>query len=945
MKNATLFLNLLLLITLSNYSFAQTGTVKGVIIDAQSKEEIIGASVVLQGTIKGTVTDIYGAYKLEKLPVGQQELVISFVGYKKQTIKTEIKSNQDVTLNISLEFESKLLDAVTVISERKTNTENAVVMEIKEAKAVVSGVSKEQIARSQDRNAAEVMQRIPGITIVDNRFVMIRGVSSRYNSVMINNIIAPSTEIDKRTFSFDMISSGSLDRMLINKSSSPDHPGDFAGGVIKLYTVSSVDEDFMSFKLDVGYRNNTTFQPYFQSEGSKTDFLGFDNSFRPLPSNAPNTNTFSNENAISTVRRDFARSLPNNFATNQTTASPDYGFGFNIGKIINIGEKRITTINSINYSNSYQYFARDFYRYFAWVDQETPINKRFKYIDENHQRQQKVNLMSNWSLNLNSKNKIKFSNLFNQIGENETIFRNGEDFIQRPGEDLQNYLLGYRARTIYTGQLEGLHDLGETEKHHINWAIGLSYLGESEPDLRRFRTFKPETSEQFIMQLPPSSNLFETGRYYGNLSEFTFSNGLNYTYDLNQTQSRKKVLKFGYYADYRDRDFKSRYFSYLYPGFFDPAIEQELRVLPLDQIFAPENIRTSNGFVLEEGTRPIDSYNANNLLTAAYAATELSFGKLNLNGGLRAEYNVQNLNTNDGLGIVKVNNPILSILPSLNTGYTLTERTILRASYGRTVNRPEFRELAPFLFYDYKLEAGRVGNPNLKTAVIDNFDLRYEYYPRPGETFSVGGFYKRFTNPIEDRTIITTEQPSFTYINADFAYNYGVEVEIKKSLRDLTTSNFLNKLSINANASYIVSQVDLGITAVAQDRVRPLQGQAPYIVNAALYYNDNKRKFSSSLIYNIYGRNIYSVGDDIFPTIYELERHSLDLTIGKELENGFNFKFGIQNILDFPFRFYQDSDRNGKIDQKDHVVFEFRRGVYFNMSVTYLIGKGKKKSE
>ena len=921
--------------------FSQTGTIKGVIIDKDSKEEIIGATVMLAGTSTGAVTDIFGNFKLDKIPVGKQKIVITFIGYQKQELELEVKTNQITSLNVDLQYESKMLDAVTVIAERKTNTDNAVMMEIKEAKTVVSGISREQMARSQDRSAAEAMQRIPGITIVDNRFVMIRGVSSRYNSVMINNVIAPSTEVDKKTFSFDLISSSSLDRMLISKAASPENPGDFAGGVIKLYTINNVEEDFMNVSFNVGYRNNTTFQPYFQSEGSSTDFIGFDNSFRPLPDNFPTTNMFRSENAISEIRRDAAHRLPNNFQPIESVATPDYGLGFNFGKILEIKEMRLTTVNSINYSKSNQFYQRDFYRYFDWGNTELPITKRFAFVDDTYQQDNKINIMSNWNLIVNSRTKLRFSNLFNQIGENETIIRNGEDFIQRPGDDLRNYLLGYKSRSIYTGQLEGFHDLGENSRHHLHWVLGLSYLGESEPDLRRFRTFSPPNTDDFIMQLPPSSNLFETGRYYGELSEYTASHGFNYDYDLNQSTSRKKTLKFGYYTDYRSRQFDSRYFSYLYPGFFDPTIEQELRRQPLDQIFSNENIRTQDGFVLEEGTRPIDSYQATNQLNAAYAGTELSFGSLNVNGGLRAEYNIQRLNSRDDFSLITVDNPILSILPSLNIGYTLTERTQLRLAYGKTVNRPEFRELAPFLFYDYKLEAGRVGNPDLKTAEIDNFDIRYEFYPRLGETISFGAFYKRFVNPIEDRTIITTEQPSFTYINADFAYNYGFEIELKKSLKDLTTSNFINKFSINANASYIFSEVDLGETAVAQDRVRPLQGQAPYIVNSALYYNDNKSKISASLIYNIYGRNIYSVGDDIFPTIYELERHSLDLTLGKDFESGLALKFGIQNILNYPFRFYQDSNRDGKIETNvDHPVFEFRRGSLFTFTATFNI-KGK----
>ncbi len=920
---------------------AQTGVIKGTIVDATTKEALIGAAVYIQGTTQGTSADIYGTFKIEKAPVGQQTLVISFIGYKKKEIKIQVDAIKEISLSVELEMDAEMLDVIVISDERKTNTENAVLMEIKEAKSVVSGISREQIARSQDKNAAQVMQRIPGINIVDNRFVMIRGVNSRYNSVLINNVVAPSTEVDRRTFSFDLISSGTLDRMLVFKSASPDYPGDFAGGVIKLFTIHDVEEDFFTFKVDMGYRPGTTLQPYFQSEGSATDFLGFDQSFRPLPDNFLSTAALRNENAISEVRKNQALLLSNNFNPTQYTATPDYGFGFNCGKIMNVAGKRLTSFTSVNYSNSYQYFSRDFHRYFAWEDLETPITERFSFVDDTYQKENKVNIMTNWNLVLNARNRIKFSNLFNQIGENETIIRNGYDFIQRPGDELRNYLLGYKSRTIYSGQLEGIHDLDEEQKNQLSWVIGANYLGESEPDLRRFRTFKKEGAENYTMQLPPSSNLFETGRYYGNLGEYTASHGLSFTRDLTNGSANKKNIKIGYYTDYRDRDFSSRYFSYLYPGFNDPTEGERLRNLSLEEIFSPENIKTRNGFILEEGTRPIDSYTANNWLSAAYISSDVSLGKVNVSGGIRAEYNIQQLNARDDFSTIEINNPIFSWLPSINVGYNTSKRTLLRASFGRTVNRPEFRELAPFLFYDYKLEAGRVGNPNLKTAEIDNYDMRFEFYPRIGETISIGGFYKSFINPIEDRTVITTEQPSFTYINADYAYNYGVEIEIRKSLKDLTASSFINKFSVNANASYIVSQVDLGETAVAQDRVRPLQGQAPYIVNAGIYYANNKQKINAGLLYNVFGKSIFSVGDYNFPNIYELERHSVDFTIGKEFNSGLQCKLGIQNILNYAFRFYQDSDRNGNIDENDNAIFTFKRGSLFNMSIQYTF---KKKS-
>ena len=259
---------------------------------------------------------------------------------------------------------------------------------------------------------------------------------------------------------------------------------------------------------------------------------------------------------------------------------------------------------------------------------------------------------------------------------------------------------------------------------------------------------------------------------------------------------------------------------------------------------------------------------------------------------------------------------------------------MVRFAYSRTVNRPEFREIAPFLFYDYENEAARVGNQNLKTADIDNLDLRYEFYPSKGETVSIGGFYKRFSNPIENVTQITTEQPQFNYANAKSAFNYGAEIELRKSFKELTDNLYLGRLSVNLNASYIFSEVDLGSDVTSQQQVRALQGQSPYIVNVALGYADESG-FSTNLIYNRFGDRIFSVGDVNFPTIYELSRNSLDFTVSKVYKKT-TLKLGIQNLLDAKYQFYEDSNRDEEINKSnDNPTSVFKRGSLVSLNVSH----------
>lgn len=926
---------------LSLHAFAQYTQITGKVISQRTLDPLPGTNIQIIGTAIKVQTDNNGNFAFNGVGAGKKQIEVTNIAFKTKVLTVDISISQVVVLDISLEDKASELKEVVISTfgrRSKAASVGSVISEQKLTKAVISGISRQQIAVSQDNNAAQVMQRVPGITITDNRFVMIRGLAERYNNVMINDVIAPSTEVDKRTFSFDLIPSNALDRMLIFKSASPENPGDFAGGVIKLYTNSVVEKPFTEISVNVNFRQNTSLQDFYVSTRSATDYLGFDNGLRNLPSNFPSTRRLQDASRLSQLRERAGRMLVNNWDIARTTAMPDMKIGFTMGRKFNLGAVRVSNITSLDISQSFQHYKRDFFRYFE-LDPVRPniVDQRFAYKDDVFEQSNRISLMSNFTISFNARNQIRFSNLFNQIGENETNLRQGEDFIQTLGWR-RHYLLGYRSRSIYSGQLEGTHNFSSNK---LRWIVGGSFLYENEPDLRRFRTYAPNGAstpkDNFTLITPPSSNLFDASRYYGDLLEFSVNQGMDYTMSIAGTGKSKPEVKIGYYVDYRFRDFSSRYMSFLIPGNVGVERKRQLENQPLASIFSRRNISSSDGYVLEEGTRPQDSYDASNLLSAAYISASIPWNLFTFSGGMRTEYNIQTLNSFTGLTAVNVNNPVLSLLPSANVLYEISEKRQLRLGYGRTVNRPEFRELAPFLFYDYKLDAGRVGNPNLKTATIDNVDLRYEIYPRIGETVSLGAFYKYFKNPIENINIITTEQPQFTYANADYAFNYGLEFELRKGLDQLFRKGFLSKTSVNLNATYIFSEVNLGRTASAQTRVRPLQGQSPYIINLIANYNDAKTKSMVSLAYNIFGARIFAVGDLNNPDIYELPRHSLDLTISKAIKN-VQVKAGIQDLLNYNYRFFQDTDRNGKpSDAIDKPIFTFRRGTLLTLSAAFQI--------
>ncbi len=930
----------LIFINLTTLAWAQNGTIEGKVSDAKSQETIIGANVVIEGTTVGAATDIDGNFLISNVKPGIYSLVISFVTYKTHIVKdVVVESGKKTTINATLAEDVAELEAVVVSATRSVNTDLALLSTIKESKLVVSGISQEQIARVPDRDAAQIMQRVPGISIVDNRFVMIRGVSERYNQVMINKVIGPSTEVDKRSFSFDLIPSGAIDQILIYKSGSADIPGDFAGGVVQVVTRQYNDDNYFKVSSSVGLRLGTTFNDFSKSQGSSTDRFGFDNGFRSFPSTFPTTDAMVQSSRTSDLRLNAGRSLTNNFDYTTNNAPVDFGFGFELSQGFNIGRVKVGTLTNVAYSNSYQNRVVNFKRYL--FDSQS-IEERFNYSDTYSENDVRISGISNWMATVGN-SRFEFKNLINLLGEDQTILREGQDLFLNTDRFYRNYSYHYQSRLIYTGQLQGTHKLADNSLI-IDWVGGYNFVNRDEPDFRRFRTFRLLSSgeETYQMQLPPSANLFETGRFYSDLQDKGFSNGVNIEKKFGDTESKRAAsIKAGYYIESKSRDFNARYVSYLYPGFFDQEEGQRLIRLPLSDVFAPGNIKSQDGFVIEEGTRPSDTYTGTNFLTAGYLMGSLPAGKFDLTAGVRLENNVQKLNTTSVDGPIEVNNPILSILPSLNTAYNLTDRSLIRLAYSRTVNRPEFRELAPFLYYDFELEQGVQGNPNLRTATIDNVDLRWEMYPNPGEAISFGAFYKAFQDPIESILILTTEAPQSTYGNADNARFYGVELELKKSLSSLGVSRFLRNTTVNMNASFIFSEVDLGSQATAQKQIRQLQGQSPYLINTGLYYNDDDKRLAVSAAYNIFGPRIFAVGDVNFPSIYELPRHSLDLQVSKQFGK-LETQLNIQNLLDAKYRFYQDTDVDNKIDNeggRDVPILAYTVGQQISFSIGYKIGK------
>jgi outer membrane receptor for ferrienterochelin and colicin len=926
------------LLLASTVAFAQTGSIKGTIVDFKTKEAVIGASVVLKGSTPpiGTATDVEGNFEIQNIKTGPQTIIVSYVSYKAKEIAVTVYPNQAVLINSTIEEDVANLEEVKIVGQRQSFTDVSVITEIKQAEQIAVGISAQQIQKSQDRDASQVIRRVPGVSIQDDRFVIIRGLNERYNTVMLNDAITPSTEVDVKSFSFDLIPSTAIDRMMIYKSGAPELPGEFAGGIIKIYTKTIPDENGFSISLNTGYRSNTTFQKVNDYKGTSLDWLGFGSVDRILPNKFPKTSTLQRENTPSDATLNAFRKLPEFYNVQSKSVTPDLRGSIGYNQKFQLGDAKLTTFNNLNYSSTHQFLPTTQFRYLSYDKDKKASEILTSYKDELYQQNVRLGLMSNWALILNPNHKIEFRNLFNQLSTKETNYRQGIN--NDNGTEVRNYAFRYESKSIYSGQLGGTHELGA--RTTLKWLGAFGFTHRDEPDYRRFISSRTiGTNDPFKVELVPGSNasLTRGARFYSTLDEYTSSFRADIEHRFKRgayedDESMQIKLRAGGYSEYKDRSFKARWFNLTNSG----GVSQEVLAQAPGQLFGAQNIGADQLYYAER-TNFDDKYKAQNTLLAGYFGAYIPFTKkFNASIGLRVEHNEQKLQSRQrGSGDrVKVDNPILRYLPSANLAFNFTEKSLIRLAYSVSVNRPEFRELAPFTYYDFNFDVSRVGNPNLKTPSIQNLDLRYEFYPKDGELISVAAFYKHFTNPIEARIRYAGSGISFYVDNAKSAYTTGAEIEFRKSLKGITPASFVDNLTMVFNASVIKSNVLTGFAG--QENDRQLQGQSPYLINAGVYYNDANRGWQVNALYNVVGRRIFLVGDkELQPTVYEMPRNVIDLNVIKAVGEHLEFKLGIQDLLNQRFRLIQDSNLDKKITNADESYQSYRRGSYSTIGVTY----------
>jgi hypothetical protein len=930
----TLLLSTFLL--LSQFLFAQTETVKlaGKVVDQESGSALAGATIIVEGANKTIRTDVEGNFFVMVEKGKKIVLKISNVGYGVKVVNEVEVTPTSGLLTISMQkANTELAGVVVSATSARRESINSIYQAQKNSSSISDGISAEVIKRSPDRNTGEVLKRVSGASVQDNKFVVIRGLSERYNVAMLNNSILPSTEPDKKAFSFDIIPSSLVDNLVIYKSATPDLPGDFAGGAIKISTKDYPSKRISELSFSTSANTQTTFKNFYKGYGDgDLDNLGFfDNKNRLIPGPYYRRRGAAFFNTSNDFKRSVTKLFPNTFGYEAAAKSaPNFSFNYTGGNTALIGNNKLGYIYSIGYSEGRRVIERERSDYILGD------NKRLLYLYNTQNYDVRNNLSGLLNLTYSyGKSKLSWKNLFNNDFTKTVGVRNGRN------EDNQSAIIYYKSANteamnngLFNSVLEGLHKLSSTWT--VDWAGSYGFTYRNQPDQRilTLRTSENSPADYYLsVGYENSPEIRNAGRVYSYLFENIYSGGANLTKQFNWKDQVQK-LKLGVYNYYRNRDVEVDALGYgVLPGGGSRDI-RSAKSSDLTSYLTPQNIDQYNLTLANIPANSTD-YNGQAISNAGYALLDNKFSNnVKLTWGARVERYWQNISAKSQADIEREN---VDVLPSFIFTYAVTPKTNLRLAGSQAVNRPEFRELADYRVYDYENNIIVVGNPSLVRSKVSNADLRYEWFPSAGEILSISGFYKNFDNPIEQ---VNKGNDVYSYANATKASAYGAELELRKKL-NFAKSSFLNHLTVYANAAFIKGDVKFGDVSYNS----PLQGQSPYLVNGGISYSNTNDDFSVNALYNKVGprlraRAVAGGGKNQ----YEKPRDVLDVQLTKKFaHNRLEAKLTVSDILAQSFKWYEKYEPNPSTTsynaQEDRVVNAYKYGTTTTLSLKYNFSK------
>ncbi len=963
---------------ISHFGFAQTGVVSGKIVDVKTGETLMGSTVVIDdNTNLAAAADLDGNFTVSKVPAGKHKVKVRYIGYLEKETEVEVTANNVTNVNLTLTSNATILnEAVVTATVTNRDNESAIVMMQKNSTVIQSGISSEEMKRSPDKTSSEVIRRVSGATIQDGKFAIIRGLADRYNMAMLNNSVLPSTEPDRKAFAFDVFPSNILDNIIIMKTGQPNLPSEWAGGLIQLNTRDIPEKSFFNISYGINFNEGSTFKPYKTNEGSKTDFLGFDNSVRPLPKDYPGIVAMNdlkitgNNDSLHTLGKQLNNT---SWKTKEKKmAYPGQSLQLSGGFAVRKKDIQVGGVFALTYANNLRYTEGTRTKYEgAQNDLENDYN------DKRYNNTVSAALLGNLSVVIKNNHKISWKNIFTNNSDKAIVERNGVSYGNATEQNRTS--LEFTSAKVFSTNLSGEHVFGANEIRW-KWNGGMVMVDRAQPKTTRYSHERPynssvpfgpnQSTDPFVYQFSyGGSDPKQSALFYSNLTERVYNAGTDLAVPF-KILGNKQTVSVGYLFQQRKRSFEARNFFIDLNSWGDSMVYD----INVDHIINTANY-DSNKLTMNPFAFPSDKYDAQSTTHAAYVMFDNNVGEhFKAVWGFRFESFKQSLTTPTAIDIDVIpmdpEPPIIKtkvvdttynrsyfsgsyyesgipgkvkssfpLLPSVNLIFKLNEHMNIRASYSQSMSRPEFRETSNFSYFDFLRDVNLLGNPNLLQTFIHNADLRYEYFLGKGQSINATVFYKNFTNTIEMTSLSTGSQQTFIFSNAKTAYLIGAELELRKNFGFI--SKKLEDLVFTANMAYVYSRVDLRNVknSTSDEQVRPMQGQSPYIVNLGLSYLHPKIGTGVTLLYNQVGQRMYASGEVGNAAWYENYRPLLDFQVSQKfLKDRGMVRFTVSDLIAAKTIFYQNdviSKHREYNKDKDVIVLSQRNYRTYSIQVSF----------
>lgn len=904
---------------------------------------VVDAKISFSNTNETVLSDVEGKFD-KKIAIGQVVVSVEMSGFEIQTDTLNVEEGKtSYTSFVLTKVES--MGQVDIKSKKKPigGSIGDAIKTKKISIQVVESIGAEEFSKTTIRTVADVFKRMTGLTISEGKFANVRGMFDRYNAGYLNGAPLPSTESDRKAFSFDIIPAGLLENVTVIKSGSPDLIGDFGGGIIKINTKSIPEKLTQNFSIGFQYNSITTGNPVRTFDIGGAEYFGMISQGNKIPTIDPRMKV-DYENPVVNVAE--TKKFNNNWKLAPLSAMPSPRISYTLGVPFKLGKMSAGMMVSWNYSMTQKFSygiidTRDF--------SDNRLNRT--YQDSTFATNVQNGGIANFSLKINNKNKIDFKNLISLTYDVSSIIRNGvasfDDQLSTNG--FSNFA---NLNQLYSSQLIGSHSIGKNQST-INWVLNYGYTNRQVPDFR-IAQYSYTTGDLSTRQLAVNSFFRDgSGRFFSNLNETSYSGSVDYNTNI-KTGKIGTMLKAGIYDQYRERIFDSRQFVY---GPLTAYVTSQ----STPEIDLAQNKISEKGLYLIEKTRDKDDYTAFSSLQAAYLMFENTIPMfkrdnksfdMKITWGVRYEQFKQQLKNRALTTMGRIlADPAMNkdYLPSVNVNAPISKRSNLRFAYYKTVNRPELRELAPFAFYNFSINSEILGSQYLNRATINNYDMRWEIYSNREDMFSLGVFAKNINNPIEFSLDPTqTQIRTFTYQNQSVAINRGIEMEVRQNM-----GNFLKHLgwawwpalkniTFYGNVALIQSKVTFD-----GNQSRTLQGQSPYVINTSLFY-ENKKGWQVNASFNKIGQRIAYIGLPVSAAkfgldIYEYGRSILDIQVAKKIGKNGLLRITFGDLLAQKSIFYQDMNHNGHYDETsvkdggDNTLISFTNGrtINFGYSINF----------